>query len=457
MELDTEAAKWGTLRARMHKATTQHLASHRRAQTEPTEPTSQPTTRPPRQPTTRQPTKQPTNQMQQGQKHSRQDIDLPLPPSKKSMTENNNSAVAPAVMNFGILSTANIARKNALAIQVSDSCRLVGVSSRSLEKAEGFISSLNLDGVRAYGSYQDLLDDPTIDAVYIPLPTTMHLEWVVKSAEKGKHVLVEKPVAVCHSDLVRMMKACADNNVLFLDGTMFVHHFRTLKLQSLLATPRYQQVHRMNSTFSFRGDDSFFAQNIRANADLDPLGALGDLGWYCTRVALLAFGTLPYSVSAVCRKWSVDGKVPLDLSATLYFDADRERVCEFSCSFVTAFCQSFRITTRSTLADKVITCDDFVIPRSGLSTVCKIDTLAPYPLASADGMVMAATEELRVGDCVQEVEMFRAFSKLAKFPRCPKSEARVAELQNGMSSTQRVIDAVLEAARGEKEVKIASL
>mgnify|MGYP005994398529 CR=1 FL=1 len=362
-------------------------------------------------------------------------------------------------MKFGILGTASIARKNAIAIHCNPTTTLCGVASRALETAEAYVATLGIPDVRAYGTYQALLDDAQIDAVYIPLPTVLHLEWVLKACRAGKHVLVEKPVAVCVADLDTMLQACKENNVLLMDGTMFVHHFRLRKLQALLASPRLsQQVQRMNSCFCFRADDAFFANNIRGNGGLDPLGALGDLGWYCTRMSLIAFaGTRPVSVVAECRKWSPDGVVPYDLSATIYFDEAKDRFCHFQCSFVASFQQTFSISTRATLPqglDKVITCDDFCIPRSALSAHFKIETLAPNPLDDVAGCVVSSIEHLRGDDCAQEQQMFGAFAELIRSRGgSAESQARVQELQQGMQTTQMLMNCMLDSARQNKEIR----
>jgi len=358
---------------------------------------------------------------------------------------------------FGILGTASIARKNALAIHGNDSTIMFGVASRSLASAEKYVASLGIDNVKAYGAYQSLLDDTDIDAVYIPLPTVLHVEWVLKAAKAGKHVLVEKPVAVCNADMEVMLQACKESNVFLMDGTMFVHHFRLRKLEALLATPRLNQVHRMFSRFSFRANDSFFTDNIRGNSGLDPLGALGDLGWYCARMSLVAFaGTRPKSVEAVCRRWSPDGVVPYDVSATIFFDEAKDRFCQFHCSFAATFEQTFSISTKAALPqglDKVLTCDDFCIPRSSLSAHYTVETMAPNPLDDVASCVVSSIEHIRGDECVQEQQMFAAFAELSRSDSA-ESQARKEELQRGMQTTQVLMNCILESARQNKEIQL---
>ena len=155
-----------------------------------------------------------------------------------------------------------------------------------------------------------MLEDDEIDAVYIPLPTSLHLEWVVKAAQAGKHILCEKPVARDAAELATMLAAVAAAGVEFMDGVMFMHHDRLEAMAAVLhgdPFASFGEVQRVTSGFSFSAPDEFFASNIRASAAGDPLGCLGDLGWYCVRFGLFAFG------------WDVSlggtGRLPLAVSA----------------------------------------------------------------------------------------------------------------------------------------------
>ena len=96
--------------------------------------------------------------------------------------------------------------------------------------------------MKIYEGYDALLNDPEIDAVYIPLPTTMHLEWVVKAANSHKHILIEKPVGIDAEQFYVMTMTCKNNNVLLMDGVMFMHHERLRTLNMLLRDPRCGQV-----------------------------------------------------------------------------------------------------------------------------------------------------------------------------------------------------------------------
>ena len=89
--------------------------------------------------------------------------------------------------------------------------------------------------MRVYGSYIELVNDPFVDAIYMPLPTSLHVEWAVLAASKWKHLLLEKPTALDSSQLGLILEACAVNGVQFMDGTMWYHHPRTAKMKEVLS------------------------------------------------------------------------------------------------------------------------------------------------------------------------------------------------------------------------------
>lgn len=136
---------------------------------------------------------------------------------------------------FGIIGCAQIARKFARAIVLAPNAELSAVASRTLEKASAFAKSNNFPAnAKVYGSYEVLLDDPEIDAVYIPLPTSMHLKWACLAAEKRKHILLEKPVGLYVGEFDQIVAACEANGVQIIDATMWVHHHRAVKMKDFL-------------------------------------------------------------------------------------------------------------------------------------------------------------------------------------------------------------------------------
>lgn len=137
---------------------------------------------------------------------------------------------------FGVMGCAEIARKLARAIDFAPNAVLYAIASRSIEKARNFAATNGLhEAVKIYGSYDELLDDPCVDAVYMPLPTRLHVHWAVLVARKKKHLLLEKPTALDVAELDRILKACELNGVQFMNGSMWLHHPRTTKMKELLS------------------------------------------------------------------------------------------------------------------------------------------------------------------------------------------------------------------------------
>jgi predicted dehydrogenase len=246
-------------------------------------------------------------------------------------------------LRWGFLSTAHIGRKNWKAIRNSGNGTLVAVASRSIERSREFIRECQKDvpfdsAPRALGSYEELLSATDIDAVYIPLPTGLRADWVIRAAEAGKHIVCEKPCATSAAELKRMLEACERNNVQFLDGVMFMHSARLDAMREAMEdSGGVGRIRRISTAFSFRAPDEFFRENIRADSALEPFGCLGDLGWYCIRFALWAMKwQMPHRVAgrllAETRSQGGPG-VPTEFSGELFFEDGVSS--GFYCSFLT--------------------------------------------------------------------------------------------------------------------------
>ena len=271
------------------------------------------------------------------------------------------------VIRWGIIGTARIARKVAVAIHDTPGAELTAVASRSADRAAAWAEEHGVQ--RSYGDYESLLADNELDAVYIPLPPSMHAEWTIKAANAGRHVLCEKPLAMNADEARQMIEACRANNVQLMDATMWIHHPRAADMRRELAG--MGELRRVTSGFSIplerylAGNPSHLASEgathsldgskdweLRLRPDLGG-GALGDLGWYCVRAILWAFDDLPERVSATAR-WYND--VDLNLSATLWFTGDR--MASFDCGYDMSVRKWFEVTgTKASLV-----CDDFVGP-----------------------------------------------------------------------------------------------
>ena len=249
---------------------------------------------------------------------------------------------------WGILGTAEIARKNWKAMRNSGNGIVTAVASRAPERSRQFIAACQAAAPfavppRALGSYEELLAAQDVDGVYIPLPTGIRKEWVLRAARAGKHVVCEKPCAVSLSDLAEMIEACRRERVQFMDGVMFMHSGRLDLIRKALADGEtIGQIRRINSAFSFSGGEEFFTANIRGRSELEPHGCLGDLGWYCIRFTLWAMNwQLPSEVRGQLLSESPSrpggGPVPADFAGDLFF-ADGVSA-SFYCSFITGLQQ----------------------------------------------------------------------------------------------------------------------
>ena len=192
-------------------------------------------------------------------------------------------------LRIGILSTAGIGRQNWKAVVNSGNAVVTAVASRDVARAREFIRKCQQEfpfaaEPAALGSYEKLLASRDVDAVYLPVPTGLRKEWVLRAAAAGKHVVCEKPCGVNLADVQEMAAACRKNRVQFMDGVMFMHSPRLPRLREVLDDGKsVGPVRWIASAFSFLGAGDFARRNIRADGRLEPTGCLGDLGWYCIR------------------------------------------------------------------------------------------------------------------------------------------------------------------------------
>lgn len=231
---------------------------------------------------------------------------------------------AARVVRWGILGTARIAERVGAAIHQARDAELSAVASRTQDRAAEWAAKHNVP--RSHGSYQALLDDPDLDAVYIPLPPALHLEWTVRAAECGKHVLCEKPFATSTADAEAMWTACRQHNVQLMDGVMWLHHPRATDMLRTIQAGTLGELRRVTSAFSFKWD-VFPENDIRLSRDMGG-GCLLDLGWYCVGVTLWAFGGLPQKVFGTGR---YERDVEMAFSALMWYD--NQRMASFDCAF----------------------------------------------------------------------------------------------------------------------------
>ena len=229
-------------------------------------------------------------------------------------------------LRWGVLSTADIARKKWIpGVRRSPAGRseVVAIASRDVATAERVARELAIP--RAHGSYEALLADPEVDAVYIPLPNHLHLEWTLAAARAGKHVLCEKPLALSAADAQRMVEAADAAGVRLMEAFMYRLHPSWQAVRELVAAGRIGTLQSIQSWFTYYNDDPGNIRNIRAAGG----GALFDVGCYCVNLSRMLFGAEPERVEAAIVRDPVSG-VDVVTSALLVFPGGGSAT--FTCS-----------------------------------------------------------------------------------------------------------------------------
>lgn len=340
-------------------------------------------------------------------------------------------------LRFGILSAADIARKNWKSIFNSGNSVVTAVASRDLARSRRFIKELQSESPfpkapEPLVGYETLLASDNVDAIYIPLPTGMRKEWVLRAAAAGKHVICEKPCGVNAAEVEEMIAACRKSRVQFMDGVMFMHHPRMERIRKALDDRKgFGPIKRITSNFSFRMAKNVYDTNVRLNSRLEPAGCLGDLGWYCIRFALWAMKwKLPREVKG--RILSERGgagspsPVPVDFSAELIFDGNTS--ASFFCSFMAGYQNWVHVSGEN----GQLRVADFVHPVNDLESTFELDGRAVN--------VKSRSNRAKADAVAQQTSMIRNFA----------SQVLSGELNEEWPmwalKTQMVVDACLESA-----------
>ncbi len=355
-------------------------------------------------------------------------------------------------LRIGYLSTAGIGRRNWKAILNSGNCVIAAVASRDGQRSRDYIRDCQAEhpfaqAPAALDSYEALLRAPDIDAVYIPLPTGIRKDYVLRAAAAGKHVVCEKPCGVTAAEVEEMQAACRRQSVQFMDGVMFMHHPRLASVREYLNDNQsVGPIRRIASAFSFYPGEEFFGRNIRANGALEPTGSLGDLGWYCIRFALWVFDwRLPESVSGRILNQSepLPGRPgsPVEFAATLNYAGGV--TVDFYASFMAASQQWVHVSGQKGW----LRVPDFVHPFNSYEPAFEVNGKmisvsggAPCPPGTDPGMQGHAT--------AQDARMWRNFANQIFSGKLNEEWPRWS-LQ-----TQKVLDACFESAKGSQVVTL---
>ena len=230
-----------------------------------------------------------------------------------------------AAVRWGVLSTAKIGLNATIpGIQKSRNGRLAAIASRDIARAEAVAA--REPGAKVYGNYEALLDDPDIEAVYIPLPNALHAEWAIRAAEHGKHVLCEKPLAPTAAEVRRVIDACDRAGVLLMEAFMYRFHPQIRWALEQIRQGRIGDVRLVRSAFHF--DISARPQDIRLQAALAG-GSLMDIGCYPLNFSRAVFGGAPAGAAAQVVV-TPGAEVETRMGAVLDFGAGRMSMIDSS-------------------------------------------------------------------------------------------------------------------------------
>jgi predicted dehydrogenase len=224
---------------------------------------------------------------------------------------------------WGVLSTARIATEKVIpGIRRSERGEVVAIGSRGDDRARAAAARLGIQ--RSHGSYEALLADPDVDAIYVPLPNHLHAEWSIKALRAGKHVLCEKPMALSVAEAEAMAAAASDSGRLLVEAFMYRHHPSWILVRELIAAGRIGTLSAVDSWFSYFNPDPANIRNVLEWGG----GGLWDIGCYSVNLSRMLFDSEPAAVSAALVRDPVSG-VDVLATGTMAFPAG---VASFTCA-----------------------------------------------------------------------------------------------------------------------------
>ena len=320
---------------------------------------------------------------------------------------------------WGILSTANIGMEKVIpAIQQSAHSEVVAIASRDLSKAQAAASKLGI--AKAYGSYEELLADPEIDAIYNPLPNHLHVPMTVAATKAGKHVLCEKPIARTAAE-AEGLRDCAPDRIV-MEAFMIRFHPQWLRAREIVRSGELGDIRAINALFTYFNDD---AGNVRNQADIGGGGIL-DIGCYPVTAGRFLFESEPKRVLALVDR---DPAFGTDRLATVVADFGDGRQLSFVCSTQSVGEQSLTVLgTKAKLAIAI----PFNAPANE-RTAITIDTGAPFDGSLARREILPACDQY-----TEQAEAF-ALAVLGEKPLPWSIEDAIASM--------KVLDAIFASER----------
>jgi xylose dehydrogenase (NAD/NADP) len=317
-------------------------------------------------------------------------------------------------LSFGILGCARIARRGMIAgIQEAPSARLAAIASRNPRTAAAWAQEFAIP--RHYASYDELLSDPDIDAVYNPLPNELHSEWTLRAAAAGKHILCEKPLGLDYADASQIVEGCRRAGVIVMEAFMWRHQSRVAHARSMLARGELGELRLVTIAFSFDIDHQDWRLDSARGG-----GSLTDLGCYAINAARLFAGSEPLEVHAHARL--LETGVDMSAGMLLRFPGDVLALAD----------SSFECPYRNRL-EVVGTKASLVFPEGVL----------PPPEAELIVTDSGGTRAIRFPRCNPYAEQVEAFCTGVAAGRLPEPA------EDGLAN-MRVLDAAIRSSRRDR-------
>ena len=325
------------------------------------------------------------------------------------------------MIRWGVISTANIAKNQVIpAILESKNSILHSIASRDSEKAEFLCKQFGVS--RAYGSYEELLNCTEVDAIYIPLPTSQHVEWSIKCLEAKKNVLCEKPIALRASEIESLMEAEAKSNCILSEAFMVYYHPQWEKVHDLISEGRIGKLKHVQGAFTYFNKDP---KNMRNRPDLGG-GVLPDIGVYPLVTTRMVTGKEPKSARS---KIEIDKSFGVDVYASVDLAFDD-------------FDLNFYVSTQMSLRQKMVFHGD----------AGRIEVHAPFNArVYGDSRVSVHSSnnnekmDIRFGEVNQYTLQIETFSEAVK----KKNNHKLFSLENSYRN-QLAIDAIFRASDSKK-------
>lgn len=326
------------------------------------------------------------------------------------------------MLNWGILSTARIGLRVIPAIQASSNGQVLAISSRNLAAARRVAGELGIP--RAYGSYEALLDDPDVQAIYNPLPNNLHREWTIRAAEKGKHVLCEKPLALNAAEADEMIAACQQHRVLLMEAFMYRFHPQMIRVKEIVESGILGPVQIIRAAFTFLLTD---LNNIRMQPALGG-GSLMDVGCYGVNVARFITGAEPVEVQAMAH-FGPASQVDETLAGLLRFPAGE--IALIDCGFRSGFRQSVEIA----------------------GSAGKIEIAKPFLPGTNPAQILLTRAEQTETIVIPGTNHYQLMAE--HFADCVQTGQPLRYPPGDGRNNMRVIDALYEAARTRQPIRLA--